>query len=188
MTRAAHSAPPGFDAATLEQLLERLARFSADGPGVTRFTYDDAWCEAHRWLRAEAKARGLEATVDAAGNLLLHDTGVRPGQAGPLLMGGSHLDPVRHGWVAFGPAAVKVILFAAVAAVLLQISRRRSAPPSVSELPDEMGRISLPVSVALIAYVLPVTLLLLGLQIISDCSLTARCADGRWMRFPRSAI
>jgi hypothetical protein len=77
-----------------------------------------------------------------------------------------HLDPVRHGWVAFGPAAVKVILFAAVAAVLLRISRRHSTPPSVSELPEDMGRISLPVSVALIAYVLPVTLLLLGLQII----------------------
>ena len=96
MTRAA-PAPIGFDAATLAQLLERLARFSADGPGVTRFTYDDAWCEAQRWLRAEAKARGLEATVDAAGNLLLHDAAVRPGQAGPLLMVGSHLDSVRHG-------------------------------------------------------------------------------------------
>jgi hypothetical protein len=78
----------------------------------------------------------------------------------------AHLDPVRHGWVAFGPAAVKVILFAGLAAVLLRISRGRSTQPSVSELPEDMGRISLPVSVALIAYVLPVTLLLLGLQII----------------------
>jgi hypothetical protein len=78
----------------------------------------------------------------------------------------AHLDTVRHGWVAFGPAAVKVILFAVVAAALLRIASGHSTQPSVSELPEDMGRISLPVSVALIAYVLPVTLLLLGLQII----------------------
>jgi hypothetical protein len=78
----------------------------------------------------------------------------------------AHLDPVRHGWVAFGPAAVKVILFAGAAAVLLRLAPLHATQPSVSELPEDMGRISLPVSVALIAYVLPVTLLLLGLQIV----------------------
>lgn len=87
-----------FDAKTLETLLESLARFTSGGPGVTRFTYDDAWCDAHRWLVNEARSRGLAATPDAAGNLLLHDLALKPGDLSrPVLMVGSHLDSVRHG-------------------------------------------------------------------------------------------
>lgn len=85
-----------FDARTLEALLEALARFSGGGPGVTRFTYDDAWCEAHHWLATQARARGLAATADAAGNLLFHDPALTPGSR-PVLMIGSHLDSVREG-------------------------------------------------------------------------------------------
>ena len=57
----------------IAQLVEDLARFSAPGAGVTRFVYDEAWCEAHAWFAAQAKARGLAATPDPAGNLYLHD-------------------------------------------------------------------------------------------------------------------
>jgi hypothetical protein len=90
----------------------------------------------------------------------------------------AHLDTVRHGWVAFGPAVAKVILFAVVAAVVLRLARRHSTDPCVTELPDDMGRISLPVSVALIAYVLPLTLVLLGLEIV--VGLVPDSAVRRW--------
>src|SRR5688572_8242606 len=43
-----------FDAQNLEALLEGLAGFTAEGPGVTRFTYDDRWCDAQQWLVSEA--------------------------------------------------------------------------------------------------------------------------------------
>lgn len=92
------SASHDFSERTLSRLLDDLARFSAEGPGVTRFAYDAHWREARRWLDAEARARGLEATPDAAGNLLLHDPALRPGDSSrPVLMVGSHLDTVKHG-------------------------------------------------------------------------------------------
>lgn len=87
-----------FDAQTLQALLDSLAEFSSGGPGVTRLAYDDAWCDAHRWFAAEARARGLTATADAAGNLLFRDPSVKPGDLErPVLMVGSHLDSVRQG-------------------------------------------------------------------------------------------
>jgi allantoate deiminase len=91
MTRAMDAS--GFDA-----LLAELARFSAPGAGVTRLPYDDAWCAAHRWLAGEARAWGLAATADAAGNLFFHDPALVPGDlARPVLLVGSHLDSVRDG-------------------------------------------------------------------------------------------
>lgn len=77
--------------------LEALGRFGGEGTGVTRRAYDDAWCEAHRWLAAEAKSLGLTATPDAAGNLLFHDPALEPGTRTPVLMVGSHLDSVERG-------------------------------------------------------------------------------------------
>ena len=78
--------------------IEHLARFTGEGPGVTRFTYDAAWCDAHRWLAAEAKNLGLAATSDWAGNLFFHDPALHPRQLDrPVLMVGSHLDSVMHG-------------------------------------------------------------------------------------------
>ena len=92
------SPTPAFDTRTLDQLLAALARFSAGGPGVTRFTYDPTWCDANRWLRVQATSLGLDSTMDAAGNLLFHDAAVKPGDLQrPVLMVGSHLDSVKHG-------------------------------------------------------------------------------------------
>ena len=89
---------PARTARTVEQWLEALAGFSAGGPGVTRLAWTDAWCDAQRWLAAEAAALGLEATVDAAGNLYMHDPAVRPGAPDrPVVLTGSHLDSVVHG-------------------------------------------------------------------------------------------
>lgn len=81
--------------------LEALARFSAPGPGCTRLVYDDAWCEAHQWLQREAAALGLGATLDAIGNLYLHDPAVMPGDE--VILVGSHLDTVVQGGRYDGP-------------------------------------------------------------------------------------
>ncbi len=83
-------------ASELTGRIERLARFGADGGGVTRLVYDDAWCEAHRWLAGEAKALGLAATADWAGNLFFHDPALKPGDE-PVILIGSHLDSVVRG-------------------------------------------------------------------------------------------
>jgi len=99
-----------LSARAVSQLLEALARYSAPGPGVTRFVYDDAWCEAQRWLVVQAKARGLEATRDRAGNLYLHDASIQPGAR--VILTGSHLDTVRNGGTLDGP-------FGAIAGLLL---------------------------------------------------------------------
>src|SRR5947209_7795612 len=80
---------------TLPRLLEELARFSAPGPGVTRRVYDSAWCEAHAWLRDQARVRGLVADCDAAGNLLFRSPDAPLDR--PALWIGSHLDTVVHG-------------------------------------------------------------------------------------------
>ncbi|HEY6866410.1 MAG TPA: M20 family metallo-hydrolase, partial [Candidatus Eisenbacteria bacterium] len=70
----------------------------APGPGVTRLAYDDAWCRAHAWLASRARALGLAATPDAAGNLFFHDPALRLRDAArPVLLVGSHLDSVVRG-------------------------------------------------------------------------------------------
>lgn len=89
--------PAPATAAGLMPFLEALAGFSAPGPGVTRRAYDDAWCEAHRWLQNQAQALGLVATPDAAGNLFFHDPAVRAHANARVLLVGSHLDSVVHG-------------------------------------------------------------------------------------------
>lgn len=105
----------------LADLLAQLARFSAAGAGVTRLVYDDAWCDAQRWLAARAAALGLEATADAAGNLFVHDPAVRPGALDrPVLLVGSHLDTVTNGGRYDGAYGV-------VAGLLLAAERRGSA-------------------------------------------------------------
>ena len=67
---------------TLAETLDGLARFTGEGPGVTRLAYDAAWRDAHRWLRERAASLGLAATADAAGNLFFHDPALKPGAGG----------------------------------------------------------------------------------------------------------
>lgn len=85
-----------FVSSDLTDRLAALSRFGADAAGVTRLVYDAAWCDAHAWLRNEAKALGLAATTDWAGNLLFHAPDVKPGARQALLVG-SHLDSVVRG-------------------------------------------------------------------------------------------
>jgi allantoate deiminase len=89
-----------------------LARFTGHGPGVTRLAYDEAWCAAHRWLADEARALGLAATPDWAGNLYLHPRDVGPGHE--VLLVGSHLDSVKQGGRLDGAYGVVAGLHAAL--------------------------------------------------------------------------
>ena len=103
------------------QLVEDLARFTAPGPGVTRFAFDEAWCEAQKWMAHQAEARGLAVTRDRAGNLFLHDPRV---VAAPVFLTGSHLDTVREGGPLDGA-------YGALAGMLLAASMRGETRPPV---------------------------------------------------------
>lgn len=91
------SRPLEISAATFSEWIDGLARFSAAGPGVTRRVYDDAWCDAHCWLRERAASLGLATSVDGAGNLFFHPPKFAAGDDRPVLMVGSHLDSVVQG-------------------------------------------------------------------------------------------
>lgn len=109
-----------FTLESLSEMLDRLATFSAPGPGVTRLVYDDAWCNAHLWLQQEASARGLAATCDAIGNLWLHDPALAPGAQ--VIAVGSHLDSVTRGGRFDGA-------YGTIAALLLAAELRGSGAP-----------------------------------------------------------
>lgn len=80
---------------TLQEWLDGLRRFGADGRGVTRLAYGKAWCEAQRWLAGRAEGLGLACSVDAGGNLFAHAPGLSPHSRAIFI--GSHLDTVRQG-------------------------------------------------------------------------------------------
>ena len=73
------------------------------------------------------------------------------------------LDPVDEGWLALGPAVAMASAFAAVTWLMVRIDRRHQEVP-VSELPDELGRVGIPVGVALVCLLLPVFAFLFGYQ------------------------
>jgi hypothetical protein len=69
-------------------------------------------------------------------------------------------DPVSQGLVAYLPAAVIVLGFAGVGAVVLRLAARRVVRPVVSELSEELGSVGFAVAAALILLQLPVQVLL----------------------------
>jgi hydantoinase/carbamoylase family amidase len=78
---------------TLRDDMESLAAFGGDGPGVTRLAWSPELLAAYDWLGDRCRELGLDAEVDAAGNLLARwDAGT-----GPAVLVGSHLDTVPQG-------------------------------------------------------------------------------------------
>ena len=97
----------------LSRLLAGLRRIGADGGGVTRLVYDEAWCEAHAWLRTRGAELGLEASTDSGGSILFHPPGLTPGT--PAIFCGSHMDTVKQGGAYDGAyGAVAGMLLAAM--------------------------------------------------------------------------
>lgn len=77
----------------VEKALDWLAGFSADGPGITRLLYDQAWSEAHAALREWMIELGFTVYHDAVGNLF----GRINGLSDEVILTGSHLDSVKSG-------------------------------------------------------------------------------------------
>ena len=93
-------APLRVNAERLRKRLEELSVFGrpaggAFADGVSRTAFSDSDVEAHAWLQREMRGAGLEAKVDAAGNVSALRAGTVPGLR-PILFG-SHIDSVRGG-------------------------------------------------------------------------------------------
>jgi hydantoinase/carbamoylase family amidase len=73
--------------------LEAAAQIGADGGGVSRFAWTPELSQANDWLMQRLREIGLEAEVDAAGNVF----GRWNAGEGPAVLVGSHLDTVPRG-------------------------------------------------------------------------------------------
>ena len=73
--------------------LEAVARFGGSGNGVTRYAWSPELADASAWLCGELQALGLEAVIDAAGNVV----GRWEAGSGTAVLLGSHLDTVPDG-------------------------------------------------------------------------------------------
>jgi allantoate deiminase len=77
----------------LQRDLEALAAFTGGGAGVTRLAWSPELRSAYDWLVGRCRRLGLDADIDAGGNLLARwDAG-----DGPAVLMGSHIDTVLEG-------------------------------------------------------------------------------------------
>ncbi|TDC79577.1 M20 family metallo-hydrolase [Streptomyces hainanensis] len=90
---------PHVDGARLLRRIDRFSRIGgAEDGGVTRMGFSEADREARARLVSEARAAGLETSVDAGGNVFISRSTVRPkSPARPRILIGSHLDTVANG-------------------------------------------------------------------------------------------
>ncbi|HJU17600.1 MAG TPA: Zn-dependent hydrolase [Stellaceae bacterium] len=95
---------PRPDVELAASLFDRLARETADPPGVTRQAYGPAEETAHRMMAECGAALGLDIARDFAGNTYLTLPGLD--RAAPRILVGSHLDSVPHGGNFDGAAGV----------------------------------------------------------------------------------
>jgi len=123
---------------SLWSALEPIGRDPATG-GYRRFAWTETDAVLREWFTGEAVARGLDLTLDRAGNQWAWwgdpDTGVRAGRPGIVI--GSHLDSVPDGGAFDGPLGV-VSAFAALD-VLRAKGFRPGRPVAVVNFADEEG-------------------------------------------------
>lgn len=91
----------------LDARIQGLARFGAlAGGGVTRPAWSAQHEEARAWLLGQIRAAGLQAWVDAAGNVF-GGLGARAFSADePVVLTGSHIDSVPEGGILDGALGV----------------------------------------------------------------------------------
>jgi hydantoinase/carbamoylase family amidase len=118
---------------TLARDLEELARIGADGGGVSRFAWSPELAQANAWLVERLGNAGLEAEVDAAGNVL----GRWQAGEGGAVLAGSHLDTVPRGGRYDG--ALGVLAALAAVRILKRDGFRPSRPVWVVSFNDEEG-------------------------------------------------
>ena len=76
------------------------------------------------------------------------------------------LDPAESGWLALAPAIGLVAAFAGLGWLVSRLAPLEAVP--VGMLPDELGRIAVPVGACLLVMLLPVYVLLFGYQIVAS--------------------
>ncbi|MBS0374432.1 MAG: M20 family metallo-hydrolase [Proteobacteria bacterium] len=92
----AAAAPPGVDGARLVGHLEALSAFGRNPEGgVSRVAYSEADRAGREYVLGLMRAAGLEASIDAAGNLVGRRAGRTTGLR-PIVIG-SHIDSVPSG-------------------------------------------------------------------------------------------
>ena len=90
----ADAGPVVVDEERLGTYIEELGRIGeVPDRGLFRFQYDDAWASARDTLQEWIRALGLEARVDAVGNLF----GRLQGSEDGVILTGSHVDTVPSG-------------------------------------------------------------------------------------------
>jgi N-carbamoyl-L-amino-acid hydrolase len=84
-----------IDANRLWERIEALSRITDPDRPWTRRSFSPLFLKGRQWLASEFRAGGLEATVDAAGNLVGRLDGSDP-HLKPIVIG-SHSDTVPSG-------------------------------------------------------------------------------------------
>lgn len=95
----------------VDDFLEWLAAYSAEGAGVTRLLYSPQWLEAQQALHAKLDGMGLDASFDEVGNVFGRLAGKKT-ELAPIVTG-SHVDTVVSGGRydgAYGIAAACIAL------------------------------------------------------------------------------
>jgi N-carbamoyl-L-amino-acid hydrolase len=112
--------------------LRRLAQFGAAGTGVNRVSFSSADLEARLWLREQMRSAGLDAAIDAVGNV----RGVTP-QAARAVVIGSHTDTVpMGGWL---DGAMGVLYGLEIARARIEAGRQARIGVDVVSFQDEEG-------------------------------------------------
>jgi N-carbamoyl-L-amino-acid hydrolase len=124
------------DIERLRGRLTALSRIGADpsGRGLHRLSFSPADMEARRWLCRQMEAVGLEARIDAVGNVI----GRWAVGSGPAVLLGSHLDSVPHGGAFDG--ALGVVAALECVQTLIESGVEPAAPIEVVGTSEEEGR------------------------------------------------
>ena len=124
------------DLARLKARLAELSAIGADpsGRGVHRLSFSPADLEARRWLAEQMSALGLQARMDAVGNVI----GRWEVGEGPAVLMGSHLDSVPHGGRFDG--ALGVVAALECVETLMDHNIVPAAPVEVIGTSEEEGR------------------------------------------------
>jgi N-carbamoyl-L-amino-acid hydrolase len=121
------SEPPAIDAERVIADLRELQRRTGDADGAQRPCWGEGWRHAREFLGELLGEIGLEPEVDEAGNAWAY----LPGEAGPALAVGSHLDSVPNGGWLDGALGVMAAL-----GVLRAWSGAEGGPPRSIALVD----------------------------------------------------
>lgn len=107
--RGVDAGAPGIDRDRLRDTFDKLATIGREDDGsINRPAFSDNDMEARRWMMTVAEERGLQASMDEAGNVVVRSPESPDDE--PVVMIGSHLDSVPHGGAFDGALGVIIAL------------------------------------------------------------------------------